>query len=288
MIHLVPQPNGIDYPISNLQTLLYETFYVMWGESGMTGENFDVFGRTYRNSVVDGFVPQWYKSGKDYSTDMFFNDKKAAVMWFGLNDPTTVEYERYVYNLSLYVMVNLERVRPINGNQRMDERVIQDVCNFLVPSWYGFVVKAVVRDIDNVLSRYSGSKRKSATTDTNHQPKCCFRIDLQNAIDIKNYDCVRDIPRPQYFYAMTAPITCVFKTVPNTALTQTLWNGVKIQVEYPTGSSVTVPHLVGRDVFPDQLYNWTPQSLPYDATTGTFTFNFQDGDILRIQYNENQ
>jgi hypothetical protein len=199
-----------------------------------------------------------------------------------------IDGDRYTYNMSMYVMVNLNRVRPTNGNQRMDERVVQDIAKLLVPAWNGFKVTSIVRDIDNVLSKYSGSKKRQSIVDNNHQPKCCFRVDMTNSFAINLYDCANSIPRPQYFYAMTAPITCVFKTVPNTALTQTLWNGIKIQVEYPTGSSVTVPHLVGRDVFPDQLYNWTPQSLPYDASTGTFTFGFQDGDILRIQYNENQ
>lgn len=288
MINLVPQPNGIDYPLSNLMFTLYESLYVMWGESGMTSDNFEVYGRCYRNSDKDGFIPQWYNQGKDYAIDMFFDDRKAAVIWFGLNDPMLIDGDRYTYNVSMYVMVNLTRVRPTNGNQRMDERVVQDIAKLMIPAWNGFKVTQIVRDIDNVLSKYSGSKKRQAITDTNHQPKCCFRVDMTNSFAINLYDCASSIPRPQYFYAMTAPITCVFKDSPNTSLTQTLWNGVKIQVEYPTGSSVTIPHLIGRDVFPDVLINWIPQQIPYNASTGTYTWEFQDGDIMRIQYNENQ
>jgi hypothetical protein len=291
--YLLPDARGIDVPIQRLQTYLYEQLYNRWGETGLTSALFDSFGRIYRNETKDGFVPQYYLSGIDYSGDMFYNDRKAVIMWFGLNDPTRVTNTQETYNISLYCFCTIPQLYPNDTAQRVDERVIADVQS-LITNKFGFYVTAVVRDVDNVLNKYSGAKKKAALKD-NMQQKLCFRIDMTNTIDVMQYNCYQPLATPPNFYAMTGTVQARIKTAPDTQLTQTLVNGVKIQLEYAAGSTLTIPHLVGRYVQPDVILDGNNYStiqgslnyMPYDMTTGTFTWDFLDGSTFTLLCNEN-
>jgi hypothetical protein len=291
-LNLVPYPTGIDYPISQIQRILYERLYVNWGLSGMTGANFEFYGRTYRNSSKDGYLPQWYKSGIDYNEDMFYNDKLQALMWFGLNDPLPVNDERMEYNLSLYAFLNLTGVRPVDGNQRMDEKAIRDILHLLQTEPYGFVTTQVYRDVDNVLQKYSGAAKNNALVNNNHQPYMCVRIDGKLAIALDEYnDCQPSIV-PTNFSAMTGAIRANIKDTPNPLAMQTLVNGVQIPLEYQSGSTLTIPHIVGRYVFPELKLNRNVlfEGTDYTLTGDTFDFSpntLYDGDLIIFNCNEN-
>lgn len=296
--HLLPTPTGIDYQIQKLQNYLYERLYNMWGTSGLTASLFEMYGRVYRNESKDGFVPQWYSGGNEYMLDMFYNDKIAAHIFFGVNDPVAVDNNRHEYNVSLYVCCNLDLLYPGVTTQRLDEQVKYDVERLISDgNRFGFKVVQIIGDIDNVLSKYSGKKKKDALS-TNLQSHLYFRLDMKVAIDITTVQlCVSQNAIPTNFYAMTGAIQIWFKTNPDTSIMQTLVNGTKIQLEYPTGTSVTLPHLIGRYVFPDIILNGTNFTtiendtnwMPYDMTTGTFTYDqgSRDGDIMTIMCNEN-
>lgn len=288
-IHVVPYPTGIDFAVGKIITYLYERLYTLWGTSGLTGDMLQAYGRVYRNSVDDGFVPQWYQQGKDYSRDMFYNDKIQALFYVGLNDPMLIDVERTTYNLSLYFFVNLAKVRPVTNPQRMDEQVVRDVLDLLTPAPFGFIVNSVSRDVDNVVNKYSGAFRDAVITNQQHQPRLCFRIDGQLSMGLDMYgDCNPPI-LPQNFNAMTGCIRANFKTTPNPNEYQTLVNGTRIPLEYPVGTTLTIPHLANRYVFPNVILNNNNiDNMPYNPSTQTFTFDsFNDGDSALITYNEN-
>lgn len=304
MNNLVPSPQGIDVPISLLQSWLYSRLYVMWGESGLTSSTFQMWGRVYRNNDGDNeYVPQAYLASKEYAQDMFYDDKLAALMWFGLNDPNVTKGIATTYNISLYVFVNLALIESGANIQRKDELVINEVRNLILPNRYGFYVKNIVRDIDNVLNKFKGSKKDLALRSSNMQSQLCFRLDMTNTIDSQAYvNCgVLPLPIPTNFSGMTGTITVIFKDDPNTSITQTLVNGTKIQLYYPTGASVTIPHLIGRYVFPILSMDGNTMStvigavnyLQYTPSTGTFNYGtdaetgFQNNSVLVITYNEN-
>jgi hypothetical protein len=295
---------GIDLPIQLLQTWLYENLYVMFGESGLTAATFNMYGRTYRNNAreVNGYVPEAFISGVDYSGDLFHNDELALLMWFGVNDPTKVKGAAHTYNVTLYVFCNLDMVKPNNPAQRMDEEVIQTIRNLILPNKYGFYVQNVIRDVDNVLKRFSGDGKARAITDNNLHPKLCFAIEMTNTIDSLAYqNCDLPLIKPKYFNAVTGSITVIFKDDPSPTRKQLLVNGVKIPIEYPTGTTLTIPHLSGRYVFPDvdldgNNMSLVPESVNYMAYTPsstTFTYGtdaesgFQNGSVMIITYNEN-
>jgi hypothetical protein len=290
-LNLVPYPVGIDYPISSIQRFLYERLYVMWGASGMTGDMLESYGRVYRNKSDDGFLPQWYKAGKDYKQDMFYNDKIQAMFWFGLNDPMDVDGERTNYRLSIYFFVNLSKVRPTTG-QRVDEQVLRDVLQLLQGDPYNFITTQVYREADNVVSKYSGSVKEQAVNSHNMQPRLCFRIDGECAIGMDDFGTCTPSVMPQNFNTMTGAIRVQIKTTPDPAVMQTLVNGTQIPLEYAAGSTVVIPHLANRYVFPNVIYNNNNiNGMPYNPSTQTFTFAdgslFYDGDDMLIYYNEN-
>lgn len=293
-IKLVPYPTGIDYAIAKIQRFLYERLYVKWGTSGLTGDMLQVYGRTYRNSTTDGFAPQWYLQGKDYNSDLFYDDRIQALIWFGLNDPISINGERKLHRLSIYVFCNLDKVRPVAQPQRMDERVVNDLLELLHPEPFGFVTKEVQLQVDNVVNKYSGKKKDAVITDQQHQPKLCFRIDGELAIGIDDYGDCNPSVLPQNFTAMTGAIRVHIKDSPDPLAMQTLVNGVKIPLEYPSGATVVIPHLDGRYVFPNVVYNGNnlgEDQMSYNPATTTYTFangsEFYDGDKMLITYNEN-
>jgi hypothetical protein len=302
MNNTLPQPYGIDYPIQMLQNYLYEKMYVNFGDSGLTSDSFQMFGRVYRNYDKKEYLPQAYIGNLEYNQDMFYDDKLSLLCYFGLNDPSIVKGRATTYNVSLYFFGNLAQLKSGANVQRKDEEVIEFVRNLILPNRYGFFVKNVQRDIDNVLSRFSGDTKNLAITSGNMQPKLCFRIDMTNTIDSDAYvDCALPLATRNTFTGMTGTITVVFKDDPNTSITQTLVNGTKIQLYYPTGNTVTIPHLIGRYVQPNVVLDGNNMSIvdtsvnyiEYTASTGTFTYGeetysgFQNNSILLITYNEN-
>lgn len=78
--------------------------------------------------------------------------------------------------------VNLNSITPggitNTQGQRLDDVCIADVQNYIQSNGSNFEVKAVYKDIDKVLERYSGTLKRRALKDDMH-PKFCFRIDLE-------------------------------------------------------------------------------------------------------------
>lgn len=294
MNNVLPKVEGIDRPIQDLQTLIYNRCSTMWGQFGLTGDVFEMYGRAYRNYKEDGYVPQVYVGGKEYIKDLFFDDTKAVVMWFGLDDPAT-PYKGsegdHVYSVSLYGFVNLEKLKPGNATQRMDEAVINDVLRLMGAGLFGFSIGDIHRDIDSVLSKYSGAIKKKALNQ-NMQPYCGFRIDMTNVLSLDN--CGQSSYNfPTHQSAMTVPYTIKFKTIPDNTVKQQLINGIMAQLEFPTGNEVSVPYLAGKNILKPQSLNFFNVDLPYTKVSGKLTQGdspengFQDGDSLIVQVNVN-
>jgi hypothetical protein len=296
MNNIIPHTEGIDKPIQNLQTQLYNRLLINWGSNGLDGNSFEMYGRAYRNlsEKHGGFTPQVYSGNGEYNNDLFFDDKLAALMWFGLNDSEPVNGSSHTYNVSLYGFVNLDKLKPgTTASQRMDEAVLNDIVKVIEPSLFGFQVKEVFRDVDNVLAKYSGVIKKSASN-RNFQPFACFRIDMVNmlALDYCNSKSINYPTIPPY---MTTSLQVVFKDNPNTAIKQRLNNGVYVQLEYPTGNTVTIPFLVGRTfnwpVYLDASVYMTSANLPYSSGSGTFDNSANGGfgadSVMQIQVNVN-
>jgi hypothetical protein len=289
-MYLKASPSGIDYYIQQLQVLLYNRLVVSWGDTGLASAMFDFYGRAYKLYRFDGFEPNVFTGGKEYK-EVLFNDKLAALMWFGLNDSEAVDTTtQHRYKISLYGFVNLARLNP-NETDRTDVEVINEVVN-LINGSFGFYVQQVYHNADSVLSMYSGTKVKEGVKTFNMQPNAIFRIDMTqlSRTDLNQTVCTPQSAYPIYFNTMSCYIRVIFKDSPDSSFTQTLCNGNKIALQYQAGTNtVTVPHLIGRYVQITQILDLNNTILSYDPLTGTFTYPegiFYENSELIIFYNE--
>lgn len=283
MNNTVSHLEGIDLQIQQHQTLVYNRLIFLWGANGLTANNFQMYGRTYRNYRNGGYVPEWFVQGTDYTQDLFFDDKLAALMWYGLRDPETVASEAHTYNVSIFGFVRLDMLKPNNPTQRMDMAVLNDV-HKIADNKFGFRVTEAFRDIDNVLQRYSGMLKNQALNQ-DMQPFFAFRIDMENMLWLNDCNSAR------FAYPMQMPMVTsyyvVFKDDPDTTKRQQLTNGAFAQVEFATGNTVTIPYLSGRTWLDIQQLNWSNITIPYSGNTFDNSANsgFVDGDTFVITVN---
>jgi hypothetical protein len=188
MNYTLPYPKGLDYWIQALQTRLNTHLMSLWD---IADEQYNCFGRAYRNNTKDGYIPEFYDpNSKSYVSGdggnngggLFYQDSLAAMSWFGLVDPIKVDNGESTARVHLMFFVDLSKIKvdglaAANG-QRLDDACVQDVQNFIQSNGNNFTVHAVWKDIDKVLERYSGSLKKRALQDDMH-PKFCFRLDLE-------------------------------------------------------------------------------------------------------------
>lgn len=289
MNNAILNPVGIDVPIGLQSGLLYSRLMPIWGEMGLSNTTFQMYPRVYRNysiqNGVQGFTPQAYTANGEYLPDMFFDDRIAVVMWYGLNDPETItDQVTHNYNVSLYGFVNLDALKPGFTAQRVDMAITNDVLKLCYT--YGFNPTAVYRDIDHVLEKYSGGIKKLALNQ-DMQPRYAFRIDMTNTLLLNNCNSVA-FNYPTYQNAVTISYTAVLKDTPNTSIRVPLSNGQPVQLEFPTGPSVTIPYLAGKIITAVQMLNLTPTMLTFDPVTGTLTGpagGFNNDDVLIIDVN---
>ena len=98
-------------------------------------------------------------------------------------------------------------------------------------------------------------------------------------------------------YASQAPQTAVCQLIleivetPDPSQKYTMCNGMQIPLQYPTGMTLTIPHLIGLIVNQTiQIDNSDPFICSYDSSAGTFDNTagggFVDGNTVVINYNE--
>lgn len=185
---VLPNPMGVDRLIQGLQVRLYNRLLQVWGVSA---EEYRCYGRAYRNRTNDGYIPEFYDAekgcyvasdGSGNQGGLFYDDRLAAVSFFGLADPVTVKGGVSVARMQLMFFVNLDRITPGGiadaQGQRLDDIAVQDVQNYIQSNGNNFTVTAVYKDIDKVLERYSGALKNRALRDNMH-PRLCFRLDLE-------------------------------------------------------------------------------------------------------------
>lgn len=289
--HLKIKPVGLDHYIQQQQINIYNTQIGAWGLEGLTANQFEVYGRAARNWKTDGYIPEVFSQGKEYK-EVLFDDRLAALIFFGLNDPETVtENQTHTYKVSIYGFVNLDKIKPDNNGQRVDMEVMNEIIN-LVDRKYGFVVTAVYRDIDHILQYFSGKKIKDGVKQFNMQPNLSFRIDCDVIVNIALPTfCNSAINYPVFYNAMTCTYVVEFKDNPDTSAIQVLCNGRTAQLQFPTGTSVTIPHMIGRYVLKVQVLDGQNVVCTRDVQNGIFYYpgegQFTDGLVMYIDYNEN-
>ncbi len=170
MIYKKVNPIGIDVPIQKLQQNLFDKLLDMWS---LDVSDYKSYGRCYRNSKEDGYVPEMFVSeGKQYQ-DLFLDDNHVVTSFFGC-EKIPLQNESFRADVHLIFAVNLTKV-GINVAHRADEEVRMDVYRLLL-KYPEFVVNEIVIGSDSVFREYTAWKK--LIPDRDMQPNHFFRINF--------------------------------------------------------------------------------------------------------------
>jgi hypothetical protein len=163
-------PAGVDWIIQSVQTRLHDALLQKWG---ITSDQYQCYGRCYRNKTDSGFVAQWFTGGIDYR-EAFWDDNLSAVSFFGESDKVEIEKGLAKAPVHLVMFVNLSKIKPLIAH-RADEEVRVDALQILSQI---SEVQSVETGMDNVLREYPGTRKTELAVRGDMHPVSCFRINL--------------------------------------------------------------------------------------------------------------
>lgn len=172
MIHTINTPLGVDVPIQQLQSDMFTQLRNVWG---LSEDDWESYGRVYRNQNQDGYVPEAYKIDGNY-TEVFLNDTVAVSSFFGLGEQTTYDIGFRV-PVHLVFNVNLSALKK-EMFHRADEEVRRDVKLYLADYSFGFTLTTIETGIDNVFREYPGSRRNDSLRARDMHPYHMFRANM--------------------------------------------------------------------------------------------------------------
>lgn len=148
MNYLKENPIGIDYEIKRLQIYLYNNISNKFGL-----DDFDAYGRVYKNKKDRFIIPEYYLSNRDYK-EVLLDDRRSGIMFFSPSSNFT-DYgglvERYC---DIMFTFNLDR---LYGNEnRNDEEIRTYVLTLLNNYIETLGDKEVETDLMAVYKDYNG------------------------------------------------------------------------------------------------------------------------------------
>lgn len=173
MLVSIDNPTGMDAHVYNVQKHIYSRLKTAWGIVNDT--DYECYGRVYRNKKDNQFVAELY-AGKGEYKDVYWDDRKAAISWFGTGSNISFDVQNTV-PFHLVFFVNLSKLKP-NVLHRADEQVRNDVQKLFGKSLYGFSYQNMELWLDNVLKEYPGTRRDKSLLAVDMQPVHCFRLNL--------------------------------------------------------------------------------------------------------------
>jgi len=192
MVVLKETPDGIDIPIQMLQQELFDHLLIEWG---ITGDQFNFYGRAYRNQKKgpeDGYVPEVYVGKREYR-DAYLDDKVAATAFFTNPERITNDAPsgQSVATLALIFSVNIEKLTGVTAAHRADEEVQQIVTKFFADRPAAVAMTERINGIQNVLAEYSFYRNSSRDRFKDMQPWLHFRYNLELTYNIN--DCYTNL-----------------------------------------------------------------------------------------------
>lgn len=168
MLYLKETPTGIDIPIQRLQQKLYDHLRKAWK---LEEDEFQAFGRVYRNQTDKGYIPEAYIGNGEYHKT-FIDDRLPVTMFFMASDSSSAQSGNLVSTVSVIFCVNLARLKPAILH-RADEEVHFDVFGYCQKQRY--TPESMDTGTDRVFKEFSGLKPKFHDMHPFH----CFRLNLK-------------------------------------------------------------------------------------------------------------
>jgi hypothetical protein len=173
--NLLNNPLGIDESIQDIQKDLYADLGTLW-----QGE-IEGYGKVYRNPVNTGvdtpeayatskiITPEWYNAAKDDYESVYFDDNKACVFCFLIDDEDSSEDE-YVFsnNLKVVFMGDLDKIYP-GVSQRQDSKMQVEAVQVLRDiSYKRYEVLGIERRVESIFREFSSKEIKFDNMDKRH------------------------------------------------------------------------------------------------------------------------
>lgn len=181
MIYTVENPVGIDARIDALQTHLHAYLLAKWG---ITTDQYDCYGRAYRNRRDYGYIPEKFKRGandKDYK-DVLFDNSKVVTSFFGTGTETSMDGKMATIDVHAVFFTNLSVIKSALAH-RGDEEARLDVMEFFRRGRYGFELTGQKTGVESVLSEYPGKAKDDMLAKCDIHPWHTFRFDLRCTYD---------------------------------------------------------------------------------------------------------
>lgn len=176
------KPTGVDIHIQKLQSFLYAQTKALWS---LSDDDFDGYGRVYKNQTADGIIPEAYISDREYR-DTLFDDRKKAISFFGVGDNISYNGATATAQIFVIYLVNLGQIKG-GDQQRADEEARVDIQKLLQPGRYGTQIVSFETGIDAVFREFSGFRKDKGMKYRDLQPFHVFRVNLSLAYNI--LDC---------------------------------------------------------------------------------------------------
>lgn len=149
MNYLRENPIGIDFEINKIQKFLYDKIVERWSL-----EDFNGYGRVYKNKKNNLIIPEYYVSEKEYE-DVLLDDRLNGIMFFSPHKDADVYGDLIVQKCDVIFTFNLSSLGF--SNEREDEKIRQ----FILYSLNNFnrktdFIKQIKTDLTNVYSEFNG------------------------------------------------------------------------------------------------------------------------------------
>jgi hypothetical protein len=163
MNNVLTSAEGLSAAIQSIQEEIYTALPAFW-EGDIKG-----FGKVYKNVQNSSdnipkyyksskiFIPEVYNSLKGNYEDVFYDNSKACVFCFLIDDKDSTE-DNLVFTTKVKVvfMVNLNMIYP-NSIERQDSKAQKDIVEILREINGNYKINEVERGIDNVFNQYTTS-----------------------------------------------------------------------------------------------------------------------------------
>jgi len=170
MIYLKYKPVDLDVYIQDRQQMLFDKLCARWN---ITEDEYKSFGRCYRNTKVEGYVPEGYVDEKKQYQDLFIDDNIPVTSFFGC-DRISDSNGMLHADVHLIFSVNLDKVKQ-DVEHRADEEVRMDVYKLFTRDSV-FAFNEMVIGTDNVFREYTAWKKLIPNRDM--QPNHFFRLNF--------------------------------------------------------------------------------------------------------------
>jgi hypothetical protein len=177
----------MDRPIQKFQTRLYAAIK---NEFCFGDDDYQSYGRVYRNQTKDGYIPEAYNTKGEYK-EVLFDDTNKLQSFFGVGERSEVEGSQHVIPVHLVFHADLCKIYETLGiPHRPDEELRTTITNIIRKTLgFGLSYISLETGVENVFREYSGTRIEKGMKYRDMHPMHCFRFNMELRHSPEEDDC---------------------------------------------------------------------------------------------------